>query len=138
MQPYFVGAFILPVAALIVATVFEFSIPTLRKNLPDALIRIGWDGAVTALGLTGAIGSDFANLTSRQSVAVVSELATNGAMMQTAAILWVLLCLAILLGIRSTENPGYGKGFWAIVLAAIALGSPAMQAYVIGTTVIQR
>jgi hypothetical protein len=38
MHPYFVGSFIIPLFALLVATVFELMIPELRKSIPDALV----------------------------------------------------------------------------------------------------
>ena len=62
MQPYFVGAFIVPVVALMLAIMFEMAIPGLNVIHPRRLgsHRLGRFGNCIGI-LWGALGSEFVN-----------------------------------------------------------------------------
>jgi hypothetical protein len=130
MQPYFVGAFVVPVAALILAITFEMAIPQLNESIPAALVRIGWDAAVTALGLCGAIGSEFVHMTAHNAGAVVASINANIGLVEILSLFWAFGCIALLLNIRA-RNPGYGLGVLSVVIGALALGVPGLQAHLV-------
>lgn len=130
MQPYFVGAFIVPVVALMLAIMFEMAIPGLNESIPAALVRIGWDASVTALGLCGAIGSEFVNLTEHHAGAVVAEINANIGLVEILSVFWAFACIALLLNIRR-RKPGYPLGLLSVVIGSLALGVPGLQAYLV-------
>ena len=130
MQPYFVGAFLVPVGALILAILFEMAIPALNESIPDALVRIGWDAAVTALGLCGAIGSEFVHLTEHHGGAIVATMNANIGLVEILSVFWAFACIAILLNIRG-RKPGYWLGALSVVVGTVALGVPGLQAYLV-------
>jgi hypothetical protein len=132
MSPYFIGAFVIPLLALTLAAVFELGIPQLRESLPAALVRVGWDGAVTALGLCGAIGSEFVGLTRNTQNVVVAQIDANIALVEILVIFWVVIWLGVLVGIRAAKRPpGFVKAIVAIIVGGLALGVPGVQAYLI-------
>src|SRR5262249_713946 len=114
-QAFVVGAFVLPLAALVVATILEFAVPALQVPAVDALLRIAWDGTVTALGLTGAIGSDV--LGRGDVVGVEQLLGLSPVTLQTLAIFWVLFCLALLISLRARSNRRWYIGVIGIMIA---------------------
>lgn len=120
----------LPLGALFLAILFELAIPTLRESIPVALVRIGWDAAVTALGLCGAIGSEFVNLTAHHGGALIATIDANIGLVEMVSLFWAFGCIALLLNIRS-RNPGYFLGSLSIVIGTLALGVPALQAYLV-------
>lgn len=130
MQPYFVGAFLVPVGALVLAIMFEMAIPGLNETVPAALVKVGWDAAVTALGLCGAIGSEFTHLTAHHGGAVVTAINANIALVEIVSVFWAFFCIAGLLIIRA-RNPGYWLGSLSVVIGSLALGVPGLQAYLI-------
>ena len=131
---YFFGAFLIPVAILIVAIVLETMVE--QESASKTVVRAGWDGAVTGAGLCGAIGSEFVGLTHGTKNAIAAMIDANVAPVEIAVLIVAFLCLILLVKIRSSKTIGPGKALLAFIIGTVALGVPGYQAWLIALSLV--